>query len=53
MFDKNILYKNQKNLEHGGYIYEYKLVEKRKIKEIIMNVTRNWIKKVEFEFCNW
>jgi len=51
--EKNILIKSQKNLEHGGYIFDYKIKDKKHIKDIVMNVISNWTNKVEKEICNW
>lgn len=53
MSEKKILGKIQKNLEKGGYIFEYKIKEKEEVKKIILQIVHSWTKQVEDKICNW
>ena len=51
LYKKGLIIKSQKNLEKGGYIYLYKLINKKGIKEKIKQTLHTWnrnsIKKID------
>lgn len=49
LYEKDILTRSQKNLENGGYIYEYKIKDKQELKERIINIIEEWKKDVQKE----
>jgi predicted transcriptional regulator len=50
---RGVLTKTQKNLEKGGYVFEYKLKDKTEVKNIILSVVDSWVKKVDDKINNW
>ena len=53
MYEKKVLDKSQKNLDKGGYIFEYKIKKKEEIKKLILNTINDWVEKVGTSFCEW
>ena len=53
LYEKEILIRHQKNLEHGGYVYTYEISSKKKVRSVIKNLIRNWSEKVEKEIDRW
>lgn len=53
MYDSQILNKTQKNLEKGGYIFEYNIKSKTEIKKIILEIVNIWVEEVGNKFCDW
>ena len=51
--EKNIVIRGQNNISSGGYIYIYKINEKKIIREMIMNTINKWVKKAEQELYMW
>ncbi|MBW3021246.1 HTH domain-containing protein [Candidatus Woesearchaeota archaeon] len=51
--EKDITIRNQNNLENGGYIFIYQAKGKNDIRELIMNVIKEWTKKVQRELEEW
>lgn len=51
--EKNILIRSQNNLSGGGYVYLYKINDKKLIKEMIMKIISQWVKKVDSELDKW
>jgi predicted transcriptional regulator len=51
LHQRGVLKKYQKNLEKSGYVFEYQIIPKDKIKEIISKEIQDWVKKVEAELC--
>jgi len=51
--NKNVLWQNQRNLEGGGYFFIYRIKNKLKLRETILDIVHNWIKKVEKEISSW
>lgn len=52
LFSQDILEKTQKNLDHGGYEFEYSSKNKNQIRKVITSSIKTWVKKVEEELCN-
>lgn len=50
---KNIIIRGQNNLSLGGYVYLYRINEKKIIKEMMMNIINQWVNKVEHEVDRW
>ena len=48
-----LIKKGQKNLKKGGYIFVYSIKEKLILKQKILNIIYNWIKKVKLELKKW
>jgi predicted transcriptional regulator len=53
LFEKNIVLRLQKNINSGGYLFVYKIKDKKIIKEIILDITSSWSKKVKNEIEAW
>lgn len=53
LHDKNVIFRSQKNLENGGYIYFYKIKDKKFVRDMINNIVRSWANKVETELKKW
>lgn len=53
MYEKKIFNRRQKNLVKGGYVFEYKIKNKKEIRELIKNLVKNWSKSVEGEIDRW
>ena len=51
--EKNIIVRSQNNLSSGGYLYIYKINEKKIIKDLIMETINSWTRKVELELDRW
>lgn len=51
--ERGIVIRSQENLTGGGYVYIYKVKNKKEISQIIMNIVGDWVKKVESEFDKW
>ncbi len=53
LFEKGIITRSQRNLQNGGYVYIYRTNSKKVIKNKVMEIVDNWVKKVESEFDKW
>lgn len=53
LFEKKIIFRYQKNLEGGGYIFSYKAKTKKTIAIILNEVVKKWQKRVEKELKLW
>jgi len=53
LYEKRILYRTQKNIDQGGYIYYYQIKNKEEVKKRIMGTIKNWVSKVESEMKEW
>lgn len=51
--EKEIILRSQFNLSNGGYIYKYKINNSKEIKNMILNIVNNWVKKVESKIERW
>jgi len=50
---KELIKRNQKNLEKGGYIFIYSIKRKEILRQKILDIIHHWIKKVEIEIQKW
>ncbi len=50
---KELIKRNQKNLEKGGYIFVYSIKKKQVLKQKILSIIYDWTKKVEIEIQKW
>jgi len=50
---KNVLTRSQENLKDGGYIFFYKIKNKKELRELIMQLVNDWVNNVEKELNNW
>jgi len=53
LYDLKILIKRQKNLDGGGYEFEYCGIEVEKVREIILKNINLWVSRIEKELCNF
>ena len=53
MYEKKILFRRQKNLPSGGYIFEYKIKNKKELREIVKNIIQTWSNSFEAEIDRW
>lgn len=53
LHEKDILERMQKNLNNGGYIYNYRIKPKPYIRSLIMKIVDNWAKKVGESLKEW
>jgi len=53
LHEKNLLKRTQRNLEGGGYVFEYQANDKKMIRAIIMDLVNSWTKRVEQELERW
>ncbi|MBS3079594.1 hypothetical protein J4218_05720 [Candidatus Pacearchaeota archaeon] len=51
--EKKLVIRSQNNLFGGGYIYFYKINDKHIIREMMMGIINEWVKKVENELDGW
>jgi len=50
---KELIKRSQKNLKKGGYIFVYSIKQKPILKQKILEIIYNWIKKVEIKIQEW
>jgi predicted transcriptional regulator len=50
---KNILIRQQINLENGGYTYKYLIKDKSQIRKMISSIIDNWATNVKQELKKW
>ena len=53
LVEKDIVMRNQENLDKGGYIFSYKVKDKDVIKKKIRETIKKWNEKVEHEISRW
>lgn len=53
LYDSNVLLKRQKNLDGGGYEFEYSSIEVSKVREIILGNINLWVSRIEKELCKF
>ena len=51
--EKNIVSRSQFNLLKGGYVYAYKITDKKQIKQIISDIIAKWADKFHKEIDKW
>ncbi len=50
---RELVKRNQKNLQKGGYIFIYSIKEKATLKKRILEIINNWVQKVEIKMKEW
>ena len=53
LYEKNIIIRSQVNFISGGYVFRYKISNKKHIRNMVMNVINSWVKKVEESLEKW
>ena len=53
LFEKGLIERYQKNLERGGYLFVYRLIGKRALKDKIISIIESWHKSVMKELERW
>lgn len=53
LLKKKLLFRRQKNLAKGGYVYIYKTLEKDVLKDMIRKETKKFVKTIENEISKW
>ncbi len=53
LYSLEILQRAQTNLSSGGYVFNYKIKDRKLIKEKILSVINSWNKRVEEELNSW
>ncbi|MBU2589798.1 MAG: MarR family transcriptional regulator, partial [Nanoarchaeota archaeon] len=53
LHEKKVLTRSQENLKDGGYIFYYKIKNKKELRELIIQLVNNWVKNVENELNRW
>jgi predicted transcriptional regulator len=53
LYEKELLIRSQANLSPGGYLFSYRIKDKKEIKEKILSIVKNWENQVEKELNSW
>ena len=53
LHEKGLLVRMQTNLDGGGYVFAYRVQEKRAIRKIILDIVAKWTGRVEQELESW
>ena len=53
MYEQKILERKQNNLDQGGYVYIYKVIDRQQLRKILIDIIRKWERRVEAEVSNW
>jgi predicted transcriptional regulator len=53
LHEREILIRSQNNMDGGGYFFVYKIQSKKDIRELIMDIVHNWVKRVDTELQTW
>jgi predicted transcriptional regulator len=53
IYSGGLVKRNQKNIQKGGYIFEYSIKEKLILKRKILEIIHIWMNKVEKEMQTW
>ncbi len=53
MNEKGLIWKDQKNLKNGGYLFLYSVKDKQQLKERIIKIIKDWEKSAEREVEAW
>jgi predicted transcriptional regulator len=51
--EKNIVTRQQKNLYSGGYVFSYRINDKKIIRKQISDIIHGWVKKFDLELEKW
>lgn len=53
LHEKEVLTRSQENLKDGGYIFHYRIKNKKELRALIMQLVHSWVKNVEKELEKW
>ncbi len=53
LYEQKVLERKQNNLDNGGYVFIYKIVSKRAVKQIILEIIDKWKANVETALEKW
>jgi len=53
LFEQKIVQRKQNNLDNGGYVFIYRIVPKKEVKETIMKIIDKWKENVETALEKW
>jgi predicted transcriptional regulator len=53
LYEKEIILRHQKNLSNGGYVYTYECATKKRIREVLKSIIKNWSEQVEKAIDRW
>ncbi len=51
--EKGMTDQRQQNIDGGGYLYVYHILDKPTLRKTILEIVQNWTRKVEIEINNW
>ncbi len=52
-FALNLVNRRQENLENGGYIFKYRVKDKKELSSKILDIIKEWMHNVETGIHNW
>jgi len=53
LYQEDLIKRSQRNLKKGGYIFVYSIKEKLILKQKILDILHNWMRKVEEGIKRW
>jgi predicted transcriptional regulator len=53
LHEKGILFRTQKNMDGGGYVFCYQVKDKEEITKTVLATINGWVGKVEEEMKQW
>jgi len=53
LFESEILLRKQINLKKGGYVFLYKVKDKKVLKKMLIEIINKWTTKTKTEILNW
>ncbi len=53
LYEKDAVIRSQENLDNGGYLFHYKIKDKKALRNIIMQLVKGWLKTIEKELERW
>jgi predicted transcriptional regulator len=53
LHEKGLLFRSQINQSHGGYIFYYRIKDRDKIREMILEIVNSWHERFKEEIKKW
>jgi predicted transcriptional regulator len=53
LYEKKIIIRKQENLDLGGYVFYYKIRDKKELRDLILSIIKKWNYKLELELNKW
>jgi predicted transcriptional regulator len=53
LYEKGVLLRSQKNLDNGGYVFQYQIKNKKALSNLVQDIVHKWAKRVEEELKKW